>query len=403
MFSPTSISFVCPVLHTSFLKSYAIHLSSRRRFSRSEHIELAPSRTLTKTATVCTLSIERPHRPVPNSLGDCLPVYVIPPAPNNMPDPSVDVLFSDLDGTLVHSPKSFSSFADIVSSNEDDNTALIRYRHSGETRKCVALPSKTAGFGYISLRTIELVEQLRKTGVIFVIITGARSSTYAKRRPYLPEADFEFCENGGRMLANGVLDPTWSDTFSSIVGNISDRCSISPDLAPPSERQGPLWRLYQELEDDGWNLDARDYSTNFRVDISKSKNKSEVDFERDVIPRLKTNGLTTTFNLGKADIYPLGSGKANAARHILKKLSISAQNSVALFDDDNDLELGALCGASFLPSVTHSSVLRAVDQHPNWTVMQRAGFLGTEDALERVIAMRNTAVQAKEVLTSSAS
>lgn len=313
-----------------------------------------------------------------------------------MSSSSVDVVFSDLDGTLVHAPKTFSSFAEIVSSNEEENTAVIRYKHSGETRECIALPSKTAGNGYISRRTVELVAELRKLGTIFVIITGARASTYAKRRKYLPQADFECYENGGRMLVNGVLDPTWSDNFVSAVGRLSDRSAISPILPLPSERQGALWKLYHRLEEGGWKLDAHDYSTNFRVDVNKSGDKTADDFEREVIPLLKEEGLTTTFNLGKADIYPITSGKANAARHILQKISASAEDAVALFDDDNDLELGALCGVSFLPSVTHPSVLRAVEQHPNWTVMQRAGFLGTEDALERVIALRKAAFGVKK-------
>lgn len=351
--------------------------------------------SLKRPAITCTISLDRRHHSSTRPRLDALP-SLDSPLSHSMSSPAVDVVFSDLDGTLVHSPKAFSSFAEIISTNEEDNTAVIRYKHSGESRECIALPSKTAGNGYISRRTVELVGELRKLGTIFVIITGARASTYAKRRKYLPQADFECYENGGRMLVDGVLDPTWSDNFASIVGPLSDRSAISPPLPLPSERQGPLWKLYQRLEEEGWKLDANDYSTNFRVDVNKSEGKTAADFERDVISILKNENLTTTFNLGKADIYPIASGKANAARHILQRISASAEDAIALFDDDNDLELGALCGASFLPSVTHSSVLRAVEKHPNWTVMQRAGFLGTEDALERVIALRKAALGAKK-------
>ena len=36
------------------------------------------------------------------------------------------------------------------------------------------------------------------------------------------------------------------------------------DGTDPSERTGQLWDLYQKLQGDGWNLDAKNYTTNFR-------------------------------------------------------------------------------------------------------------------------------------------
>jgi hydroxymethylpyrimidine pyrophosphatase-like HAD family hydrolase len=308
----------------------------------------------------------------------------------------VNVLFSDLDGTLVHYPKDFGEYAAIVAEDDAAKTATIRYNVSGETRACLALTSMTGGKAYISVKTGELVGRLRALGVMFVIITGSRASTYVQRRGQLPEADYEFFENGGRMLVRGKLDPTWTDCFAAQSGPVASRDALLPDdLPPPMEREGELWALYRELAANGWHVDARDYATNFRVDIVKSEGKSVEDFKAAVDGKLDALGLATSFNLGKADIYPAGSGKANAAAHVLEKEGWSASTAVAMFDDDNDLELGALVGRSFLPGVTHGNVLDAMKLHGDrWTLTNSRGFLGTEEALECIMALEQSAGRA---------
>lgn len=314
-----------------------------------------------------------------------------------MAAPSATVTFSDLDGTLVHYPKEFSSYADIVHTDDSTDRVVIEYKDSKIRRTCIALPSKTGGIGYISERTHDLVKQLRNLpNTRFVIITGARASTYAGRRLLLPTSDFEFFENGGRKLIDGHLDHSWSDQFQQSVGDIPHVADLSPtaEMKEPVERDGKLWDLYRTLKAQHWYLDADDYTTNFRINIKKSEGKTPEQFLNLIRNELdiKTNyGLDSSFNLGKADIYPLKSGKANAAKHILQTLNVEASDAVALFDDDNDIELGKLCGASYLPSVTHESVLKAKEGRP-WVIMDRQGFLGTEDALERVIQLRERAL-----------
>lgn len=310
-----------------------------------------------------------------------------------MEENKVHVLFSDLDGTIVHYPKEFNEYADIVEEDDVTQTAKIKYKHSGELRECVVLTSMTGGKSYLSVKTKQLIETLRDLGVCFVIITGARSSTYIARKAKLPPADYEFFENGGRMLKDGRLEPTWTDQFANQIGPVLDRTEILPDLPPPEQRQGSLWSLYNILLNDGWKIDSRHYVTNFRVDVNKSTGKTADDFKAVVARELSARNLASSFNLGKADIYPDSSGKANAARHILQIRNFKPEDSVAMFDDDNDLELGALVGRSFLPGVTHPSVLEALKTQPSWTLMQHRGFLGTESALETIIQLRRLALQ----------
>lgn len=307
------------------------------------------------------------------------------------------VLFSDLDGTLVHYPKEILEYADVSSVDPTTNMVTITYRHSGISRECVTLTSKTGGSSYMSLRTKELIAELRATGVVFVIITGARTSTYIARRPFLPPANFEFFENGGRKLSDGKLDPEWTDRFVIQVGPIADRTSLLPELPPPEKRDGSLWQLYNQMIAEGWTIDARDYTTNFRVDVKKTEHKTEGDFQAVVELECAKRNLASSFNLGKADLYPKGSGKANAARHVLEMLGISADQSVAMFDDDNDLELGALAGRSFLPGVTHPSVLEAMKSQPSWTLTEQRGVLGTESALEKILELRKISMKGARV------
>lgn len=298
----------------------------------------------------------------------------------------LSVLFSDLDGTLVHYPKDLQQYATIE--DHTPTSATITYNTTGEKRLCTTLLSKTGGPSYISNRTKDLIAQLRSLGVIFVIITGARTSTYIKRRPYLPSADFEFYENGGRKLKNGVLDPSWTDRFVYQVGKVAERETLLPEPKALEEREGSLWELCRRMTREGWKVDTRDYMTNFRVDVAKSEGKTESDFQKIVEEECAAKGLATSFNLGKADFYPAGSGKANAAKHVLEELGLEREEAAAMFDDDNDLELGRFCGRCFLPGVTHKSVLEEIEKQPSWVLSERKGVLGTESVLEMIIEIR---------------
>uniref|UniRef100_A0A7S0G694 Sucrose phosphatase-like domain-containing protein n=1 Tax=Rhodosorus marinus TaxID=101924 RepID=A0A7S0G694_9RHOD len=316
-----------------------------------------------------------------------------------MDDTAIKVVFSDIDGTLVHYPKDFERYAEL--GEVVNGRASIRYSETGETRECRVLESLTGGKAYISERTIALVDEIRAEGVQFVLITGARSSTYDNRRPNLPKVDFEVFENGGRCIRNGEIDMQWTRRYENVIGDPSMATTVTPQLQDAAERVGPLWDLYRRLSKEGWALDARDYVTNFRVDVTKSTGKTTEDFER-LKDDLKALNLATSFNLGKADIYPSKSGKANAASYVLRLLELTPEDSISMFDDDNDLELGALTGRAFLPGVTHPSVAAALRENPRWEVMPIEGFLGTEAALERILRAVKSAnpLPAQKVLTA---
>lgn len=62
-------------------------------------------------------------------------------------------------------------------------------------------------------------------------------------------------------------------------------------------------------------------------------------------------GLVSTINLGKADVYPAYSGKANAAVHIAKQMGADIKDCAFLCDDDNDIDLAKVVGRAYMPTV----------------------------------------------------
>ncbi len=102
---------------------------------------------------------------------------------------------------------------------------------------------------------------------------------------------------------------------------------------------------------------------------------------------LPSLGLSSSFNLGKADIYPSTSGKAAAVARFFPRLFLHPDQCVALFDDDNDLGMATLCqtGRRIAVSITHPSVQAYVAGDKRVETVSRPGILGSEEALERVL------------------
>ena len=106
---------------------------------------------------------------------------------NNKNNKSIKIIFSDLDGTLIHYPP--------------PNESSSRHHHHPHN-KILELPKSSTGkVGVISAKTLSLVETLRQDrNVKFVLISGMRTSTLLQRLPYLPKADAYASENGGRIF-----------------------------------------------------------------------------------------------------------------------------------------------------------------------------------------------------------
>lgn len=85
--------------------------------------------------------------------------------------------------------------------------------------------------------------------------------------------------------------------------------------------------------------------------------------------------LTSTVNLGMADIYPATSGKARVAEYLAEYYGVPLAKSAFLCDDDNDVELARLVGKAYCPAVSSvraSSASVAADQtcHATWLAVR---------------------------------
>lgn len=350
----------------------------------------------------------------------------------------VKAIFSDIDGTVVHYEKTMtkqgyvmlknsgevntnpSDVTDCVTELIRDNVAVeqVVWLHQPSQTRCPTLkvPSLTLGGGYMSVATLDLIDVLRQEhGVAFVLMTGARTSTLLMRRrsATLPTTDYDVCEGGGKLwdrqgkkpLEEAPLDEKWSSNFVPTCGPMEQLDS------DPLTRVGALWDVFRILHNEGFKLDAKSFSTSFLVDLSKSTcvekgEKSLAEAETYLKNKFVAEDFAGKFNvtyitnLGKGQVCPVGCNKRTAAEYILsEKLgNIERRECVALFDDENDLEFANLCGAGFIPSVAHASVIEAltkkasnVEGESKWIRTPIEGPLGTDFALKSVLEFKSKA------------
>lgn len=139
----------------------------------------------------------------------------------------------------------------------------------------------------------------------------------------------------------------------------------SEEAKQPEARSGPLWDVYRQFKAEGVKLDTTSYSTMFRASPGKMTAGSPIDTQQasasasDIAAALQRlpPGLVSTYNLGKADVYPSTSGKAAAARYMMQKWGAACEDCAFLCDDDNDIELAETVGRAFLPSVSSVRLL----------------------------------------------
>ena len=240
------------------------------------------------------------------------------------------IVFSDLDGTLIHYP--------------DKTSGLFS---ADEIKRFVQLPESSTGMaGIISAETLRLCQEVRRNEVKLVLVSGMRTSTLLKRLPYLPRADVYCSEAGGRIFFATMeydqgetlrVDPKpfygaqQSDLEPFFVTEDlewrkamerSDAAGVDGFLGaelnatksetpvPISARAGSLWRHASSLEDSGFVIDAKGYSTCFRVNRNHQSNA--VAFDALLEGKIACpEGIETSTNLGCVDFYPEASGKKN--------------------------------------------------------------------------------------------
>jgi len=326
----------------------------------------------------------------------------------------IQIIFSDVDGTLVHYP------ADDV----DYSESILQLP-----------PSSTGMQGVISAKTLVQCQQIRqKYRRKLVLISGMRTSTLWKRLPFLPRAD-AYCSEAGRIFYpttnmegyHGLVvvpqtydgcserdlqpfglieDVAWRTCMEQTCGTdgfVGTELATSQDPIPVKDRKGLLWEYARTLMDKGLVIDTEGYSTCFRVNRKQQTNVAAFDAlltaDHHVPPE-----LATSMNLGCLDFYPRDSGKKNCCIHLAKELcnngdvSFMASSALCLCDDDNDLEMALACKHAFVPSVSSESMALATESNPDKITITggingaNEGTSATERALEFVLERLATAI-----------
>jgi hypothetical protein len=152
-----------------------------------------------------------------------------PPLSPPVPPPAIRIVFSDLDGTLIHYPAALlvgtaaAYGTATTSSTTTTNTTNTNTTHDDdavppETQMIIALPASSTGLtGTLTRETMALCRIIRRGssrndvvpapphqrgggGCKLAFISGMRFSTLLTRIPYLPRADAYACDSGGRIF-----------------------------------------------------------------------------------------------------------------------------------------------------------------------------------------------------------
>lgn len=251
---------------------------------------------------------------------------------------SLLIVFSDLDGTLIHYPEPLLDQE--RGPSEADSTILQ------------LPPSSTGMVGVISTQTLIKCQSIRRLGVKLVLVSGMRSSTLLKRLPYLPRADAYCCEAGGRIYYPTILPSSLNASQAEEDGTYHRIVPIPYDGADPSDlqpfflqedsqwrslmersdaagldgfagsgdrvapvpleqRKGALWAFARLLKERGLVLDTQGYATCFRVNKNQQiSEESRLLFDKLLSGEIEhPTELATSVNLGCIDFYPAISGK----------------------------------------------------------------------------------------------
>lgn len=295
------------------------------------------------------------------------------------------VVFSDLDGTLIHYPDKIPK-----------GNHLLK------------LPASSTGMrGVISSKTLSLVQQIRAKGTRFVLVSGMRTTTFLSRVKYLPRADAYCTEAGGRIFyatddisskeafvvtperydgaeekdleAFGLVeDLGWRSEMEKVTGtfmsaDLNDLSSNPSKVVNLNERDGLLWDFARDLVSKGYVLDLKGYSACFRVNKKQQNTVSDDDFQALSDGRMKPwSELATSVNLSCVDYYPATSGKKNCCQYLAEKFCPKANpdellstNTVCVCDDDNDLEMALACQHAYIPGVSSESMAEAIRNQPD--------------------------------------
>jgi HAD superfamily hydrolase (TIGR01484 family) len=284
------------------------------------------------------------------------------------------VVFSDIDGTLIHRTTD--------GTNGNDAVAILDGKHGehGVVR-------------YISRRTQQLIRLIQDEGHLFVCITGRRQSSFAAVASFIPH-DFSLCENGGVVLCKTKHTGDNLDDGQHKRGEV-DR--LGKQWEKHLEQSvSALWEYEDQLRSEGYSTDSKGMRAKFRVFVgSDPKDAGTMTEEQKRALEIKIRdeaaerGLESVRMIDFLDVMPSAGGKANALAFVMHRLGIPADRAICLGDDMNDLSMLTAARWAACPGNAREQV-KSVCQERGHFVSTLTAHAGTVDILSYAISAIRT-------------
>tara|TARA_Y100000310_G_C20698903_1_gene827848 strand:+ start:5226 stop:5924 length:699 start_codon:yes stop_codon:yes gene_type:complete len=208
--------------------------------------------------------------------------------------------------------------------------------------------------GVFEPETREAIERIKKDHT-FVLATGRRERRYQELVGVIPH-DHAIYESGCVLRVNGEINEDW-DAY------VGDHRSFV------QEAQRVI----------GCEVDWKTHSFVIRVQ------EQEISRERaEEIRGLELDGVCLRFNQGKyIDVFPEAAGKDNASLYLGSLLGVSVENTYAIGDDDNDMDLFRVCRHLYAPGNATRTVKSFVAEKKGF-VSRYGNHQGIQDVLGRI-------------------
>lgn len=204
-------------------------------------------------------------------------------------------------------------------------------------------------------RTKELLKLINQE-VPFVLCTGRREERYQQIKDLIPHTHAIY-ESGGIIRVAGEIDEEWDKYMGKFKSDLRD--------AEKKIKYAAEWKKHSF--------------------VIKVKENSIPPAEVKEIRDRNLEGVTIRLSQGGRfiDVFPEKGGKDNAINYLCRKLNLSLEGSVAIGDDDNDIDLFKVASELY----TINSATPEIKQ----LVTERGGYVspygfhaGVQDVLTKI-------------------
>jgi hydroxymethylpyrimidine pyrophosphatase-like HAD family hydrolase len=215
----------------------------------------------------------------------------------------------------------------------------------------------------MSLKTLQLLYELKAHGVTLVLVTGARTLTLRERLFVLTWCDYFILENGA-LIADSLIvrDEEWHQRMMRHHKHLVD------------------WQ--NTLKSKGWVLDddGRAYASRVRLEDNPRKTREQFEALVEQCPK----NVVVTRNLGHIDFLVKGSGKERAVEYFLEQRMHGEVHSAAFGDDVNDIGMLSKVDDAY---VIRGAYQEAIDtaRERGWYLTKNKHFAGIHEALREYL------------------